>query len=56
MSKLINDLVMKMADRLLPKTEAAAGCPDYCETFPTGKGYTKCCYYPNCTAHCTVIG
>lgn len=55
MTKVINDLVTKMADRLLPKTEAAAGCAYYCEIFRAGAGYMKCCDWPNCTSTCTSI-
>ncbi|WP_181398123.1 hypothetical protein ACQ9ZG_09060 [Streptomyces araujoniae] len=56
MSKAITSLVMKVADRLLPKTEAAAGCPEYCETWWTGTVWRKCCFYANCTANCVNIG
>jgi hypothetical protein len=61
MTKAIRGLLGRLAEHVLPATQASAGCaPDCymnCGTVgipgvPNGAGCVRCCYTPQCVHYC----
>ncbi|MFF8976844.1 hypothetical protein ACF08A_08480 [Streptomyces cellulosae] len=56
MSRRLRGLVGRVADRLLPQTTAAAGCPKECwkdGKRSGGQGYlVTCCQWEDCSIRC----